>query len=255
MKYPMMLWACLLLASPAVSQAAVSVRGDVQNAGEFEVAPDARLLTIITAAKPNAEGYWLAAAWLHRPLLKQQDRLKVGVLFDLKMVERTALLDNKPSRAALAARLHETVRLLPVTGRKVTVLDPVAIETAFARNYPVADGDQFIYPQRPSTVEVVGAVAQPCVLPFVEMQQARDYLQACTPLADAEADFLWLIQPNGQVRRVAIAAWNREDGVIAAAGSKILVPIKNDDLDPPTPDLNQQLAEFIATQPLAEVAP
>ncbi|MNE26411.1 hypothetical protein D3C80_1197740 [compost metagenome] len=165
------------------------------------------------------------------------------------------MLDNKPSRAALAARLHETVRLLPVTGRKVTVLDPVAIETAFARNYPVADGDQFIYPQRPSTVEVVGAVAQPCVLPFVEMQQARDYLQACTPLADAEADFLWLIQPNGQVRRVDIAAWNREDGVIAAAGSKILVPIKNDDLDPPTPDLNQQLAEFIATQPLAEVAP
>ncbi|MNN90042.1 hypothetical protein D3C81_2079390 [compost metagenome] len=66
---------------------------------------------------------------------------------------------------------------------------------------------------------------------------------------------MWLIQPNGQVRRVAIAAWNREDGVVAAAGSKILVPIKNDDLDPPTPDLNQQLAEFIATQPLAEVAP
>ena len=36
------------------------------------------------------------------------------------------------------------------------------------------------------------------------------------------------------------------------AGSKILVPVKNDDLDPPLPELNQQLAELIATQ-LAEV--
>ena len=255
MKYPTLLWACLLLVSSAVSQAAVSVRGDVQNAGEFEIAPGGRLLDVMTAARPNAEGYWLAAAWLHKPLLMQQDRLKVGVLFDLKMVERGALLDNKPTRAALAARMHEDVRRLPVTGRRFVVLDPVAVETAFAINYRVADGDQLIYPLRPDTVEVLGAVAQPCELLFNEMQQARDYLKNCPPLADAEADYVWLIQPNGDVRRVGVAGWNREDGVIAAPGSKILVPIKNDDLDPPTPELNQQLAEFLATQPLAEVAP
>jgi hypothetical protein len=54
---------------------------------------------------------------------------------------------------------------------------------------------------------------------------------------------------------VGVAAWNREEGVVAAPGSKILVPIRNDDLEVPTPELNQQLAEFLATQPLAEVAP
>ncbi|MNT61966.1 hypothetical protein D3C72_1996470 [compost metagenome] len=97
-----------------------------------------------------------------------------------------------------------------------------------------------------------GAVAEPCRLPYQALQEARDYLQGCAPLEDADADYLWLIQPNGVSRRVGIAHWNRESGQIPAAGSKILVPVKNDDLDPPIPELNQQLAEFIATQ-LAEV--
>ncbi|MNR37588.1 hypothetical protein D3C85_1556220 [compost metagenome] len=74
-------------------------------------------------------------------------------------------------------------------------------------------------------------------------------------MTDADADYLWLIQPDGQVRRVGNAAWNREDGVFAAAGSTILVPVRNDDPDLPTPDLNEQLAQFLATQPLPEVAP
>ncbi|MCY1180047.1 hypothetical protein D9M73_204750 [compost metagenome] len=64
-----------------------------------------------------------------------------------------------------------------------------------------------------------------------------------------------MIQPDGLVKRVGNAAWNREDGVIAAAGSTILVPVRNVDLDLPTSDLNEQLAQFLATQPLPEVAP
>jgi hypothetical protein len=87
------------------------------------------------------------------------------------------------------------------------------------------------------------------------MQEVRAYARQCAILDDAERDYLWLIQPDGQVRRVGVAAWNRQDGVVMAPGSRILVPIRSDDLEMPTPELNQQLAEFLATQPLAEVAP
>jgi hypothetical protein len=163
-----------------------------------------------------------------------------------------AVLFDRPSRAALAVRLAEQVRRMPVTGRQVAVLDPVAVEVGFARNIRLDDGDRLIYPLRVDEVEVLGAVAESCRLPYQALQEARDYLQGCTPLVDADADYLWLIQPNGVTRRVGIAHWNRESGQIPAAGSKILVPVKSDDLDPPIPELNQQLAEFIATQ-LAEV--
>lgn len=253
MKFPKVLWTCLWLISSGVS-AAVSVSGDVRNPGPVELQPGARLLDVMRVAQPNPEGYWLAAAWLRRPLLEEQTRFKAGVLFDLKVLQRTALLLDRPSRAALALRLYEQVSHWPVTGRQVAVLDPISVEVGFALNSRVADGDSLIYPMRSDVVEVLGAVAEPCRLAYRAMQEARDYLQGCSPLADAETDFLWIIQPDGVTRRVGIAPWNRESGQVPAAGSKILVPVKNDDLSPPIPELNQQLAEFLATQ-LAGVVP
>lgn len=254
MKFSAVLWTSLLLISSNVSVAAVSVSGDVRNPGVVDLPSGARALDVIRSAQPNPESYWLAAAWLRQPLLDEQTRLKAGVLFDLKVLQRTALLFEQTQRAALALRLYEQVSRMPVTGRQIAILDPIAIEVGFARNFRLDDGDSLVYPSRSGVVEVLGAVAQPCRLEHRAMQQARDYLQSCAPLADADTDYLWLIQPDGISRRVGIAPWNRESGQVPAAGSKILVPVRADDLNPPIPELNQQLAEFLATQ-LAEVVP
>lgn len=250
MRLKLLLAGLMLVAS--VSQAAVTVTGDVANPGPVELPPGGRLLDVIGEAVPNAEGYWLAGGLLRQSLIEEQTRLKVGVLFDLDVLQRMAALFDRPSRVALARRLAEDVRQMPVTGRQIADLDPVALEVGFARNIRLDDGDRLVYPKRVDEVQVLGAVAEPCHLPYQPLQEAREYLQGCAILDDAEADYLWLIQPNGVSRRVGIAHWNRESGQFPVAGSKILVPVKNDDLDPPLPELNQQLAEFIATQ-LAEV--
>ncbi|MCL9802570.1 capsule biosynthesis GfcC family protein [Pseudomonas sp. AKS31] len=241
-----------LMLVASVSQAAVTVSGDVANPGPVALPAGGRLLDVIGEAVPNAEGYWLAGGLLRQSLIEEQTRLKVGVLFDLDVLQRMAALFDRPSRVALAQRLAEEVRQMPVTGRQIADLDPVALEVGFARNIRLDDGDRLVYPKRVDEVQVLGAVAEPCHLPYQPLQEAREYLEGCSILADAEADYLWLIQPNGVSRRVGIAHWNRESGQFPVAGSKILVPVKNDDLDPPLPELNQQLAEFIATQ-LAEV--
>ena len=246
-----MLSASLMLVA-SVSQAAVTVSGDVANPGPVALPAGGRLLDVISEAVPNAEGYWLAGGLLRQSLIEAQTRLKVGVLFDLDVLQRMSMLFDRPSRAALAQRIAEEVRQMPVTGRQIADLDPVALEVGFARNIRLDDGDRLIYPKRVDEVQVLGAVEEPCHLPYQPLQEAREYLQGCSILSDAEADYLWLIQPNGVSRRVGIAHWNRESGHFPVAGSKILVPVKNDDLDPPLPELNQQLAELIATQ-LAEV--
>lgn len=251
MKRLSLIAAGLLLISGAC-QAAVTVSGDVANPGPIALPPGGRLLDVISEAVPNAEGYWLAGGLLRQSLVEEQTRLKVGVLFDLEVLQRMATLFDRPSRAALAQRVAEEVRQMPVTGRQIADLDPVAVEVGFARNIRLDDGDRLIYPKRVDEVQVLGAVTEPCHLPYQPLQEAREYLEGCSILDDAEADYLWLIQPNGVSRRVGIAHWNRESGQFPVAGSRILVPIKNDDLDPPLPELNQQLAEFIATQ-LAEV--
>lgn len=251
------LGALLLLCScaPVCLAATITVSGQVRNPGAIQVQPDARLLDVITAAQPDAQGYWLGAAWLHQPLLERQARLKAGVLFDLNTLRQAALAAGRENRADVAARLYQQVLSLPITGRQVAMLDPVAVEVGFAANLPVSDGDRLVYPPRPDSVRVLGAVATACTLAFKPLQLARDYLRACPSLTESDTDYLWLIQPDGRVTRLGIAPWNREDGLPPAPGSTLLVPIRSDDLDPPTPELNQQLAEFLATQPLAEVTP
>ena len=241
--------------APLCLAAAVSVSGQVAHPGTVALQPEARLLDVLTASQPDAQGYWLAAAWLHQPLIEPQARLKAGVLFDLDTLRQAALAAGYDSRADLAARVYRQVQALPVTGRQRAMLDPVAVEVGFAPNQRVSDGDRLIYPPRPAGVRVLGAVAQPCTLVFQPMRAARDYLDECPAVAGADVDYLWLIQPDGHVTRLGNAPWNREEGAPPAPGSTLLVPIRSDDLDPPTPELNQQLAEFIATQPLAEITP
>jgi len=241
--------------APLCLAAAVSVSGQVAHPGTVALQPEARLLDVLTASQPDAQGYWLAAAWLHQPLIEPQARLKAGVLFDLDTLRQAALAAGYDSRADLAARVYRQVQALPVTGRQRAMLDPVAVEVGFAPNLRVSDGDRLIYPPRPAGVRVLGAVAQPCTLAFQPMRAARDYLDECPAVTGADVDYLWLIQPDGQVTRLGNAPWNREEGAPPAPGSTLLVPIRSDDLDPPTPELNQQLAEFIATQPLAEITP
>ncbi|WP_315339093.1 capsule biosynthesis GfcC family protein [Pseudomonas grimontii] len=245
----------LLCSCASVSQAAMTVSGEVRNPGPIPLAPEARLLDVITASQPDAQGYWLGAAWLRQPLLAQQARLKAGVLFDLQTLHGAALAAGREGRAHAAAQLYQQVQALPVTGRQQAMLDPVAVEVGFAPNPLVSEGDSLVYPPRPDSVRVVGAVAVACTLAFQPMQRPLDYLHACPALAEADRDYLWLIQPDGHVTRLGIAAWNREEGTPPAPGSTLLVPIRSDDLDPLTPELNQQLAEFLATQPLAEVTP
>ena len=231
-------WALALLWSCATAcQAAVTVSGEVRDTQPISWQPGMRLLDVMTAAQPDAQGYWLAAAWLHQPLLERQARLKAGVLFDLDTLRRAALAAGRESRARAAAQLYRQVLALSVTGRQIAKLDPVAVEVGFAPNLPVSEGDRLIYPSRPDTVRVFGAVV------------------ASPALAEADADQVWLIQPDGHVTRLGVAPWNRADGLPLAPGSTLLVPIRSDDLDPPTPELNPQLAEFIGTQPLAEVSP
>ncbi|AOE83341.1 capsule biosynthesis GfcC family protein [Pseudomonas sp. TCU-HL1] len=244
------LFACATSAAPTVT-----VEGDAVEPGQFTVTPATRLHDVLLPAQVSPNAYLLGAAWLHRPLRQEQRRLKLGVLFDLATLERNALLDNRPALAELAKSLAAKVQAMPVTGRRVAELDPVKVELNHEHNPKLSAGDRLTYPPRPGSVRVEGAVLAECQLPFVPMQAARDYLEACPRHAEAGLDELFVAQPDGRVQRQDIALWNRTDAAPPPApGARIYVPMRHAGLGDPTPDLNAEFATFIATQPL-EVAP
>ncbi|WP_305805390.1 capsule biosynthesis GfcC family protein [Stenotrophomonas sp. YIM B06876] len=232
-------------AQPQASSLQVIVEGAVQAPGPQDFAPDARYATAVLAARPTADAYVLGAALLRREALVLQRRLKAGIEHDLQQ------LALNEATAGFANQLASVVDAMPVTGRVTALLDPRPLELSTAHNRLLADGDRFIYPRRPTTVQVMGAVGNTCVLAHKPLQQARDYLRHCNVLPLADRDWLYVIQPDGNVQRIGIALWNRGQELAALApGATLYVPLAAKWLGEVDAGFNAQLASFIATQPL-----
>ncbi|WP_350648880.1 capsule biosynthesis GfcC family protein [Pseudomonas sp. HY13-MNA-CIBAN-0226] len=247
---------CSLLMTFAVNaDSLVTVQGDAAKPGRYSFQEGTRLHDVLLPAQVNPKAYLLGAAWLNTPLRNAQERLKLGVLFDLATVKSNALQDDEIELAALAERLIDKVQAMPVTGRRVAQLDPVRVELNRGDNPYLSNGDMLLYPTRPNTVKVVGAVAEECELAYQPLQPATNYLQNCPRDPGADKDLLFVIQPDGRVFQEGIALWNETKSVHPAPGARIYVPVHSTAKGDPTPDLNTELAAFIATQPLLEVKP
>lgn len=233
----------------------VTVQGDAAKPGRYSFQEGTRLHDVLLPAQVNPKAYLLGAAWLHTPLRKPQERLKIGVLFDLATVKSNALQDNEIELAALAERLIDKVQAMPVTGRRVAQLDPVSVELNRGENPYLSNGDVLLYPLRPNTVKVVGAVTAECELAYQPLHTATGYLKNCPRDPGADRDVLFVIQPDGRVFQEGIALWNESKSLSPAPGARIYVPVHSTAKGDPTPDLNTEMAAFIATQPLLEVKP
>jgi len=244
--------AAVLLTCGAVSaQLAVTAEGSVVRPGAHALKGSARLLDAVRVAGVRPEAYLLGAAWLHRDKVASQRELQVGLLFDLAVLEKGARLDGDVETATLAARLGDQVRAMPVTGRRVNTLDPVRLELEPRTNRPLVGGDRLLFPTRPGTITVTGAVRADCVLPFVGLRMATEYAADCPRHADADTDWLYVIQPDGQVVRRGVAPWNRDHGQVLAPGARVVVPLRASMLKDRADRLNEELVAFLATQPLA----
>lgn len=240
------------------AQGQVLLEGRVRQPGPHVVQPGARLLDAIPSGSIAADAYLLGAAWLHRGAIDEQQARKAGVLFELGVLESTARLHGNGARASLAARLAAQLRAMPVTGRRVNTLDPVRLELEPATNRPLAAGDRLIFPPRPASVTVSGAVMADCALSFAPLRTADAYLADCPRHPEADTDWLYIVQPDGQVLRRGIAAWNRESGRLPAPGARVLVPLREgrykggiaEGIEGGMRQLNDELAAFLATQPL-----
>lgn len=81
---------------------------------------------------------------------------------------------------------------------------------------PVIDGDfLLVLPPRPTTVTVVGAVAQTGEQAWQSRASSKDYLNQAGLLDNAEDSFVWIIQPDGNAIKQPIAYWNHQAQDIA----------------------------------------
>ena len=249
----MLRWVCLLVPmtwslSAIAAPVQVQLAGAVAKAGTQTLMDHARLSDAALAAQPLPQAYILGAAWLRPALLESQVRLKAGVLFDLGSLQLQAQRRGKQDLATLVENLAHWIEPMPVTGRQTALLDPRAVEVNAPENHPLADGDRLYYPLRPDSIRVAGAVRQACTLPLIPLQDARRYLASCATTSEADQDNIYVIEPDGRVFVQAIALWNRTTALVLAPGALIYVPLRASAIKSIDPSLNQDLADFLATQ-------
>ena len=242
-------------AMPAAAAVEVHARGAVTHAGTLLLKDSARLSDAALAAGVRSDAYLLGAAWLRPSRVQRQTALRAGIVYDFGALRMHALRSGDIDAARALRGLQHWLAGLPVTGRETAMLTPRMVEATPSANLPVAAGDTLFYPLRVDTVRVVGAVRQTCTLPLQPLQTAPHYLDRCAHAALADRDWAWVIQPDGHVFRQGIAAWNRSAPLPLAPGAVIYVPIRHALADSIDRDLNHEVAEFLATQPMPGPAP
>lgn len=224
----------------------ISIHGAVLKPGSYQWHADARMRDAAVAGQVRASAWSPGAALLRASAVEPQQRLKAGVLYDLRVNRLQALTDNDTALHALTERLTEQVTAMPVTGRVVAELDPFQLLLPH-KNPLLEPGDTLLYPTRPVQVRVMGAVMTDCELAFDAALALKDYLGQCPPHAAADRSIVHIIQPDGQVQEVGIAHWNAQQ-VNLAVGAVIYRPLKAALISADTPDLNKDIAALLATQ-------
>lgn len=230
----------------SVAAETVDVRGAVLKPGSYQWQAGARLRDATVAGQVRADAWFLGAALLRKSEIEPQQRLKAGVLFDLRMNRLHARALNNSDLLNLIDRMSITVEGFPVTGRVPAELNPFQLLIQ-KRNAFLEPGDTLIYPTRPSQVRVMGAVQSDCQLSFDVALALKDYLRQCPAHSAADADAVLVIQPDGHIVEVGIAHWN-EQPVNIAVGAIIYRPLAGRMMSPEAPDFNRDMAALLATQ-------
>lgn len=229
------------------------VTGQVQFPGKQTLPKGARLFDAVLRAQVLKDAYILGATWFTQSEQLPQSKLKLGILFDLEQLILEARTNGRVERAALGLRIKEQIEQTSVTGRRFVTLDPVRLELERQHNRPLSQGDTLIYPRKPTSIRIVGALQNDCHLQFVGLRAATDYLRDCIPHPEADPDWLWIIQPDGVIQRIGVGSWNKTPPQPLAPGATLFVPFRDREAFS-TEILNAELARFISTQPMLGIS-
>lgn len=191
----------------------VRLEGEVVHAGIYSVQPGETLRDVVRRAgglTPNA--YLYGSEFLRESTQRlQQERLNEYVNtierdIELSSANAAGKLVNATGASALSTsaqsqqQLVATLRRMRATGRIVLGLTPFSQGVDALPNLTLQDGDQFIVPPMPATVNVVGAVYDQNSFLYRRGNHVGDYLHVAgggTRNADKRHEFV--IRADGSV--------------------------------------------------------
>ena len=191
----------------------IQIEGEVEHAGIYSAEPGESLRHLVERAGGLTTNAYLFGAELTRESARvvQQQRLDDYVTqleLDVDRASaRTAASaltpqDQSAATASLASTQLLVTRLrgLRANGRIVLTVDPDSNDVSSLPEMPMEDGDHFIVPSRPSSVNVVGAVYTQSSFLYTAQRRVYGYLkQAGGANRDADPSHAFVVRADGSI--------------------------------------------------------
>ncbi len=220
----------------------VTLEGEFVHAGVYTVRPGETLRDLVRRAGGFAPGAYLYGSQFTREstrALQQQrideyvDELEMEMQNSAMALISAAAVSPGAMAGAPAAQTSEQaliarLRSVRATGRIVLQFNPRSSGLAVLPSIVLENGDRFVVPPVPSSVNVVGAVYDQNSFLYRPGMRAGEYLHlAGGPNRDADRRHMFIIRADGSVvsRDAANTLWgNGIDALLMNPGDTIVVP-------------------------------
>jgi protein involved in polysaccharide export with SLBB domain len=186
----------------------VRLEGEFKQAGIYSVLPGETLRQLVERAGGVTPDAYLFGSNFTRESTRILQQLRLNeylqnleLEIDRSTIAASASVGNVDPAATAASRsLVARFRSIRATGRVVLNIPQDASAVADLPNIQLEDGDRFVIPSKPSTVNVVGAVYDQNSFLFRNSREVRSYLRlAGGPTKSADGGDSFIIRADGSV--------------------------------------------------------
>ena len=223
----------------------VQLEGEIVNAGVYSVEPGDTLRSLVMRAGGlTSKAYLYGSQFMRRSTqhveqqrlndyadrlehLMERDSLALGAAALQPAAQIPGQSAFQPANRELVSRLRQ----MRATGRIVLGLPPGSNSAADLPEFPLEDGDRFVVPSVPSTIQVIGSVFNQNAFLYRPGARVGAYLRfAGGPTREADRDQAFVLRANGSVlsrsARQSFFASSDFDSVRLFPGDTIVVPEK-----------------------------
>ena len=201
-----------------------------------------RLATVLSIVEKKPTQYWANAAvyQLNAPELEQQ---RADILQQLAALIREQTKGSSEYRQLAA--LYQEIGSWQLMRRLKLIVDYDQARLNPALNPQFNTGEYYIrFKQRSQVVRLTGMVQQATALPFKTGLTVTDYIDSVDLAANAHRDIAYLLEPDGDVKKLGIAYWNRQF-VKPMPGSEIFIPLQDELFFDRIGPLNDKIAQLM----------
>ncbi|WP_062307717.1 YjbH domain-containing protein [Polynucleobacter sinensis] len=169
--------------------------------------------------------YYLGTSWQTPKELNDQNIDKQAALNSLEQIRFS---QNDPADQRSKKAFTKLIESLKVTGRvPLPNTNPRYLEANPKLDPILGNGDRITIPEAPNTITVIRSNGTLCKIRYRPNIETRHYVDGCKLRGKNEergADWAWVVEPDGSIHKVSLAAWNSSKQDLPAPGSWIWAP-------------------------------